>query len=154
MKAPLLTWKTRLAAAAALLALAACDTDGIRTIRDEAQAQALADDLGKPGFDLSRVVSARLTIDGSQSVEVTSLVPYKITLPIGQGILSVTLLRIDNKTDTLTLFTWDAASKVAFHTEVPLKTALENKKGISFPVATAGGPAARKSFVVERVLAK
>lgn len=140
------------ALSAAVAVLAACSTDGPLVLKDRDKIIATQNELGTATFDLSRVVVVRLKID-EETREVTSLLPVIVAearMPDG---VARTIFRVEQKTDTLTLFTRDGQSKVAYRVDVPVKD-LDARPSLMFPVLDKAGNAVQRKISVEAVFAK
>lgn len=146
------TLAKRIALAAAAAMLAACSTDGPMVMKDHDKIIATQNELGTATFDLSRVVVVRLKID-EQTREVNSLLPVIVAeanMPDG---VARTIFRVDQKTDTLTLFTRDGQSKVAYRADIPVKD-VSARPSVMFPVLDKAGAAVLRKISVEAVFAK
>ena len=130
----------------------ACSSDGPLVVRDSARIVAMQDELSHAGFDLTRVVVVRLKID-EQRREITSLMPVIYSdVPTPEG-SAKTIFRIEQKTDTLTLFTRDPKDRLAYRVDVPVKDPAA-RPSLVFPVLDKSGNAIKRTISVEAVFAR
>lgn len=126
--------------------------DGPIVLKDPDKIITTQNELGAATFDLSRVVVVRVKID-DETREVTSLLPVivaEVRMPDG---LARTIFRVEQKTDTLTLFTRDGQSKVAYRVDVPVKDRAA-RPSVIFPVLDKTGKVVQRKISVEAVFAK
>lgn len=143
----------RLAVLGAAASLAACSSpDGPRVLKDLDRIIASQNELSTATFDLSRVVVVRLRVDNEMR-EVTSLLPVIAAESRTPDGVARTIFRIDQKSDTLTLFTRDAKSKVAYRADVPVKDPA-GRPSLMFPVLDGTGNAVNRKISVEAVFAR
>jgi hypothetical protein len=132
--------------------LAACggeERKDYTELKDPAQIQKVRQDLKKaPQFDISKVVVARLTVNG-EPVEATSLAPSVIK---GKEGASTTVLTIDNKEQILSLTTFDEGKSVAYQTTIDLKA--PQKHTIVFPMVGKGGKVDEAQWNLVKVLTR
>jgi hypothetical protein len=142
-----------LAAAALAAALViGCGSNGDTVLKDRAKIVEMQQELGTPTFDLSRVVVVRLAV-GNERREVTSIMPVIFSETLVPDGPAKTILRVEQKTDTLILFTRDPREKVAYRTEIPVKD-LAARPAVEFPVIDATGTVTKRKIVVENIFAR
>ena len=120
--------------------LSACGTDPLEPTRiaDPEEALALQRALkGSRNFDLSRVVVARLKLDG-EPYEVTSLLPATISSSRTGESAAATVFAFSQPRDSFILFTRDADSGGAYRLVVALAE-WEPGSAIDFPVVNPDG---------------
>jgi hypothetical protein len=139
------------AAALAVVLVLGCTSDGT-VVKDRAKIVEMQQELGTPTFDLSRVVVVRLTIDNERR-EVTSIMPVVFSETLVPDGPAKTILRVEQKTDTLILFTRDPREQVAYRTEVPVKDRT-SRPSVEFPVIDATGKVTKRKVVVENIFAR
>ena len=140
------------AAVLAAILVYGCGSNGDTVLKDRAKIVEMQQELGTPSFDLSRVVVVRLTIDNERR-EVTSIMPVVFSETLVPDGPAKTILRVEQKTDTLILFTRDPREKVAYRTEIPVKDRTA-RPAIEFPVIDATGRVTKRKIVVENVFAR
>jgi len=121
-------------------ALSACGTDRLEPTRiaDPEEALALQRELkGSRNFDLSRVVVARLKLDG-EPYEVTSLLPATISSARTGESPAATVFAFSQPRDSFILFTRDADGGGAYRLEVSLAQ-WDPGSAINFPVVNPDG---------------
>lgn len=138
-----------------MLALCACSAEkDFTVVQDQAQIQQLMKDLEQVSFDLSKVLVARLSM-GGQEMDATSLTPVSMGGKAKTD--SRTILKVDNKSQTLMLFTYDAAGTKAYQAAIDLKSVdagSKLKNEVVFPVADATGVIQEKIIRLDKVLSK
>ena len=143
----------RRAVLAATLLLGACSSpDGPLVLKDHDKILETQEQMGTATFDLSRVVVVRLRIDG-EIREVTSILPMIVGQSVGPEGLARTIFRVEQKTDTLTLFTRDAQNKIAYRVDIGVNDR-QARPSVMFPVLDAAGRAVQRKISVEAVFAK
>lgn len=137
------------------LALCACSAEkDFTVVQDQAQIQQLMKDLEQVSFDLSKVLVARLSM-GGQEMDATSLTP--VSMGGKSKTDSRTILKVDSKSQTLMLFTYDAAGTKAYQAAIDLKSVdagSKLKNEVVFPVADATGVIQEKIIRLDKVLSK
>jgi len=88
-------------------------------------------------FDLSKVVVARLKING-KTVDVTSMKPVRVSSFKSDKGLSVTLLVFDKAKENLIFFSQDSLSNKGYEHKISVED-LKAKKAFSFPVLDKDG---------------
>jgi len=123
--------------AAVVLTLTACSVqfdESMKNLDNDKVLARLKSFQTKAGFDFSKIVVARLAING-EKIKVTSLRTEKISgFKDKKGEEAMTIALFNETKDALILFTRDASKKIGFEVELPLAD-FENKKEILFPVA-------------------
>jgi len=88
-------------------------------------------------FDLSKVVIARLKIEG-KTVDVTSMKPVRISSFKSDKGLSVSLLVFDKAKENLIFFSQDSLANKGYEHKISVEE-LKAKKAFSFPVIAEDG---------------
>jgi hypothetical protein len=140
------------ALAAALILGCSSTSDGGTVLKDRAKIVEMQNELGTPTFDLTRVVVVRLTVDNERR-EVTSIMPVVFAETLVPDGPAKTILRVEQKTDTLILFTRDPREKVAYRVEIPVKDR-SARPTTEFPVIDATGKVTKRKIVVENIFAR
>lgn len=152
MKGKLVKEKWVCAAALALM-LAACSTgsNNVAVIRESSRILQIQTELEQATLDLSKVVVARMTLDG-QPAEVSSLSPAVIAeakMPDGAA---KTIFRFNKERDTLVFFTRDGKNGIAYRADLPVAGA--EGKSLVFPVLNADGSTSEKKISIVRVIVR
>ena len=138
--------------AAALLAGACSSPDGPLVLKDREKILETQDQMSTATFDMSRVVVVRVRVD-DETREVTSIMPMIVAQSVGAEGVARTIFRVEQKTDTLTLFTRDAQNKIAYRVDIGVKDH-QARPSVMFPVLDRAGNAVQRKVSVEAVFSK